>query len=47
MGKIIKIEGSMVLMLLPGLPEMWIPKAMLKQYGVKASQIKVGAEFKC
>ncbi len=40
-----KIEGSLVLMSLPGLPDMWIPKAMLKQYGVKASQIKVGAEF--
>lgn len=40
---ILQIDGKQVLVKLSSGMSIWMDKAMLKQYGVKASQIKVGA----
>lgn len=53
--KITEIQGNLVFVTMSGDPikamsldgkmNMALPKAMLKQYGIKPAQIKVGAEF--
>lgn len=43
---VLEISGKQVFVKLEGGMSIWIDKAMLKQYGVKASDIKVGAKLR-